>query len=204
LLAGQLSLLAGALLGLALLTLTGQLWIAVIASPLVAVGYLYNAGKRPLSYTRLGEWVTGLCYGPGVFGCLWLLTGLPVDSAAVAGMLAFGALAMALLLSHQPPQIETDRAAGKLSFAVRHGAIITRRSAQTLMLLFVASFGFSLWVYSDTLAVPVGFALTAVALTLVSPLPSPPTILRVASLGLLTGVGFQLATPGLGYYFSFL
>ena len=72
------------------------------------------------------------------------------------------------------------------------------------MLLFVASFGFSLWVHSDTLAVPVSFALTAVALTLVSPLPSPPAILRAASLGLLTGVGFQLATPVLGYYFSFL
>ena len=188
---GRLSLLAGALLGMALLSFTGQLWIAVIASPLVAAGYLYNAGKRPLSYTWLGEWITGLCYGPGVFGCLWLVTRLPIDSAAVAGMLAFGALAMSLLLSHQPPQIDTDRAAGKLSFAVRHGATVTRLGSQALMLLFIASFGFSLWVHSDTPAMPISFALTAITLTLLSPVPSPPTILRAASLALLAALLFQ-------------
>lgn len=204
---GRLSLLAGALLGMALLALTGQLWIAVIASPLVALGYLYNAGKRPLSYTRLGEWVTGLCYGPGVFGCLWLLTGQPIDSAAVAGMLAFAALAMALLLSHQPPQIETDRAAGKLSFAVRHGAAATHRSAQALMLLFVAAFAYSLSLHSDSLAIPISFALIAIILTRLTPISSPASpasILRAASLALLAEVGFQLLFPALRYHLSVL
>ena len=135
---GLISLLAGGLLGLGVLWQQGQWWILPIALPMVGLGYLYNAGRRPLSYTHLGEWVTGICYGPGVFGCLWLVAGLDPDIGMLAGSIAFGALAMALLLSHQPPQIETDRRAGKRSFAVRYGADRTVRVAQLLFVVFLA------------------------------------------------------------------
>ena len=54
-------------------------------------------------------------------------------------MLGFAAIAVALLLSHQPPQIETDRQAGKQSFAVRFGAVTTKRVARLLFLLFLAA-----------------------------------------------------------------
>jgi len=136
---GSLSLLAGGLLGLGLLWWQQQLWILVIALPMVALGYLYNAGSKPLSYTHLGEWVTGFCYGPGVFGCLWLVAGLEPGAGMVAGMVAFAALAVALLLSHQPPQIMTDRRAGKLSFAVRFGAARTVFTARLLFATFLAA-----------------------------------------------------------------
>jgi 1,4-dihydroxy-2-naphthoate octaprenyltransferase len=136
---GALSLLAGGLLGLGLLWQQDQLWILAVALPMVALGYLYNAGSKPLSYTHLGEWVTGICYGPGVFGCLWLVAGLEPGAAMVAGMIAFAALAVALLLSHQPPQIATDRCAGKLSFAVRFGAARTIFSARLLFAVFLTA-----------------------------------------------------------------
>jgi 1,4-dihydroxy-2-naphthoate octaprenyltransferase len=136
---GVLSFLAGGLLGLGLLITADRIWILLIALPLVALGYRYNSGKRPLSYTWAGEWVTGLCYGPGVVGCLWLLIGQPLSLPMLAGCIAFGSLAMALLLSHQPPQIETDRAAGKHSFAVRFGADTTRRVALILFGVFVCT-----------------------------------------------------------------
>ena len=138
---GLISALAGTLLGAGLLLWSDRLWILAIASPMVVLGYLYNAGPRPLSYTFLGEWVTGLCYGPGVFGCLWLLAGLTIQPATGFGALAFAALAMALLLSHQPPQIETDRVAGKQSFAVRYGAVRTYITARWLAVLFLVSTG---------------------------------------------------------------
>ncbi len=136
---GGLSLLAGGLLGLGVLWQQGQLWILSIALPMVGLGYLYNAGSRPLSYTHLGEWVTGICYGPGVFGCLWLVAGLDPGAAMLAGMVAFAALAVALLLSHQPPQIETDRHAGKLSFAVRFGAARAVLAARMLFAVFATA-----------------------------------------------------------------
>ena len=141
---GWLSFIAGGLLGLGILFYTGRSWILIIALPMVGLGYLYNSGERPLSYTRLGEWVTGLCYGPGVVGCLWLLIGEPISPAAVLAMVAFAALAVALLLSHQPPQIDTDRAAGKHSFAVRFGEDLTFRSARLLFGIFVLTWGIAL------------------------------------------------------------
>lgn len=133
---GSVSFLAGGLLGLAVLFVSAQEWILIYATPLVVLGFLYNAGKKPLSYTSMGEWVTGLCYGPGVFGCLWLVAGQAISIIAILGMAAFTALSMALLLSHQPPQIETDRRAGKHSFAVRYGAL---KTYSTSRLLFITS-----------------------------------------------------------------
>jgi len=137
---GALSAIAGVALGIATLAAAGKVWILLIASPMVVLGYLYNAGERPLSYTALGEWVTGLCYGPGVFGCMYLLVNDGLTLAAAIGMLTFAALAMGLLLSHQPSQIKTDRAAGKHSFAVRYGREQTIRVAWGLYLLALGSF----------------------------------------------------------------
>lgn len=64
-----------------------------------------------------------------------------MDSGAVFAMTAFAALAVGLLLSHQPPQIETDRVAGKLSFAVRYGEVWTYRIARILLGVFLESWG---------------------------------------------------------------
>ncbi len=142
---GWISLVSGGMLGLTVLALTGKLWILMVATPVLVLGYLYNSGPRPLSYTYLGEWVTGICYGPGVFGCLWMLGGESFDVRAIMGCIAFAALAVCLLLSHQPPQIETDRLAGKQSFAVRYGAQRTRQAVYLLFIIFLASYGLALW-----------------------------------------------------------
>jgi len=186
---GGLSLLVGGFLGLGLLWYQGQLWILLIALPMVGLGYLYNAGSKPLSYTHLGEWVTGICYGPGVFGCLWLVAGLEPDASMLAGMLAFGALAVALLLSHQPPQIETDRLAGKLSFAVRFGATRTVLAARVLFAVFVFSI-----VAAVAMAASVGvtFAVGILAVVLLFSLSvssvNPKRVLIAASLILAAGL----------------
>lgn len=122
---GLISLLAGGILGLSVLVLHQQLWILGFALPLVILGILYNAGRHPLSYTALGEWATALCYGPGVFGGLWFTAAQPFNGVTLFGITAFSAFSTALLFSHQPTQIETDRQAGKNSFAVRHGESVT-------------------------------------------------------------------------------
>jgi 1,4-dihydroxy-2-naphthoate octaprenyltransferase len=190
---GALSLLAGGLLGLGVLAWQQQLWILWIALPMVGIGYLYNAGARPLSYTHLGEWVTGICYGPGVFGCLWLVAGLPPGAGMLAGSIAFASLAMALLLSHQPPQVETDRRAGKQSFAVRYGVARTEGTARLLFGVFLVAVAAvllpdtSLTVAGVTLAVAGLLAARVASGTL-----NPKLILGNASLFTLVGLAFPL------------
>ena len=132
---------SGGIIGLSVLIIGDKLWLVFIALPLIGLGYLYNAGKSPLSYTWMGEWVTGLCYGPGVFGCLWLVTGLDLNITAVLGTIAFATLAVSLLLSHQPPQIETDRAVGKKSFCVRYGLQKTRQVSVALFTIALLLIG---------------------------------------------------------------
>ena len=158
------SLLLGAGLGLLVLVLSNKLWILYFATPLVLLGYMYNAGKRPLSYTLLGEWVTGVCYGPGVFGGLYLVTNNDLTISAILGMFSFASLAMSLLLSHQPPQIEDDRAAGKHSFAVRYGKEITIATSRYLFLFALLSFATALWLMGNIVVSSVFISVAIIAL----------------------------------------
>ena len=186
---GAASLLAGGLLGLSVLWQQQQWSLLLIAAPLLLLGYLYNAGPRPLSYTHLGEWVTGICYGPGVFGCLWLVAGGAVDLRLLAGSIAFAALAMGLLLSHQPPQIETDRRAGKRSFAVRYGTDRTHRVAAGLFLLFMVTLALGLLAGGRELHALLLVVLAAVfAVRQRRYAPNPKRILLPASLYVLIGL----------------
>lgn len=186
---GLLSVLAGGALGLAVLFVTHKLWILGVAAPLVILGFLYNAGPRPLSYTFLGEWVTGICYG-GVFACLWLLTENAFGISAAAGSLAFAALAVSLLLSHQPPQIETDRAAGKQSFAVRFGVARTIHASRGLFSIALVLLGISIWsgFAEHWVAVVYGIA-AAYALYIVwRQTPSPRLILLQGAMAIVIGI----------------
>lgn len=190
---GVASLVAGGALGLAVLAAAGKLWLLGVAAPLVAIGLLYNAGPRPLSYTHLGEWVTGVCYG-GVFACLSLLAGAASVPATAAGTLAFAALAVALLLSHQPPQIATDAAAGKLSFAVRYGSRKTLRASRVLFVLALLLLAATLLLGGAGTATLLVFGLGAGWAALRLRTPNPRVILRGATLALLAAALAQAAT----------
>ncbi|MEI7841055.1 MAG: prenyltransferase [Methylococcaceae bacterium] len=145
---GWFSFIAGGLLGLATLVWLEKLWIVWIALPLVGLGYLYNSGQKPLSYSRSGEWVTAICYG-GVFSCLWLVSSQELGNAIILGSLSFGSLAVALLLAHQPDQINTDRRANKYTFAVRFGAAKTYQMVRVLFLIFLVT-----WIFLSIVTLP--------------------------------------------------
>ncbi len=136
---GWVSAAVGVLVGLVAVFGAGRASLLYFALPLVALGISYNAGKKPLSYSALGEWATGLCYGPGVAGCLYWLAMGRMDLTGLALIAAYALLSVAILFSHQPPQVLTDSLAGKQSFAVRHGA---RAAASTAKLLFAAALVF--------------------------------------------------------------
>jgi 1,4-dihydroxy-2-naphthoate octaprenyltransferase len=193
---GYASLLAGGLLGLAVLVEAQQLRILLFAAPLVLLGYLYNSGPRPLAYTHLGEWVTGLCYG-GVFGCLWLLADGRPAAVLIPGSVAFCTLAVALLLSHQPPQIDTDRQAGKHSFAVRFGANRTRQTARVLFTVFLLAFALALWQANAGRVALIACAITALPglLFVLRTDPAPKSILGSATLVILATLLVGRITP---------
>ena len=177
----------GVTLGVLVLVISGKYWLLLVATPMVILGYLYNAGSKPLSYTSLGEWVTGLCYGPGVFGCLYLLVVDDLSPVALLGMVTFACMAMALLLSHQPPQVETDRAAGKQSFAVRYGKATTIWTARYLLLTALTAFIAALWLAGNWL-VTLAFTLLAVVATSFIFVVTPnPKILLLSSTTIFTG-----------------
>ncbi len=141
---GTLSLVAGVALGGFALYSANQLWILLLALPWVALGLLYNLGPFPFAYSRAGEAVTAGCYGVGVFGCLWCLLPSKNIGLAVFGVLGCAALASAVLLAHQPPQILNDAVAGKKTYAVFYGPEKTYRRGRLFfkiaMLLLAATF----------------------------------------------------------------
>ena len=193
---GVISLSVGSALGLLVLLLFQQLWILGFALPLAVLGVLYNAGKRPLSYSAAGEWATAVCYG-GVFSGLWFVSGQPPGLIALLGTLAFAAFATALLFSHQPPQIVTDRQAGKRSFAVRHGADSTYRAASLLWSLSLGLLVLGSWLgpQAVTLAKPFAFS-SALAIVYIQRIgPNPKRMMLCAALVFLVATGSVLRWP---------
>ncbi|MCK5499017.1 MAG: prenyltransferase [Gammaproteobacteria bacterium] len=180
----------GGLIGLFVLIIADKLWILIIALPLIALGYLYNAGESPLSYSWMGEWVTAICYGPGVFGCLWFVAGLELNLTSIMGMLSFAALATSLLLSHQPPQIETDRRVGKKSFAVRYGKQTTNQVSVflfTIALLLIGT-GISINHNDPYLQYGVFLPILICCLYLLKVGPNPKKVLLLSSVILLLSI----------------
>jgi 1,4-dihydroxy-2-naphthoate octaprenyltransferase len=180
------SLLAGVCLGIFLVVKANRSEILWVALPLVLLGFLYNFSHLALSYTRWGEWVTGICYGPGVFGCMAYFVHPQWSFDLLIGSLAFGFLAVAVLLSHQPPQILTDFAAGKMSFAVRQGVEKTYLVARwltitSLILLMILFCGLDKPALSNLCCVTI---LVSTVVRLPKRL-SPAVILKTASLLLL-------------------
>ena len=134
---GGVTLVMGFVAGVVGLWITETLWIFPLVGLMTLLGVSYNLGPKPISYGKLGEWVTGICYGPGVFIGYWVLSGRDIlDWRVLAGSIGCGAIAVSCLLSHQPKQILTDAAVGKNSFAVRHGAQSTLRWARGTLILF--------------------------------------------------------------------
>jgi 1,4-dihydroxy-2-naphthoate octaprenyltransferase len=179
---GLVSFLIGTLIGLSEIYYFQRFEVLYVAIPLLVLGYGYNASQWTLSYTSLGEWVTGLCYGPGVFGCMGYLLFPSITPTLVLGSIAFGFLAVAVLFSHQPPQVLSDFLAGKSSFAVRYGAKITYLISRTLCVSALCLLVFIFNINASSLIAPitlfVGFAITL--LRLFKTEPSPKLILQSA------------------------
>lgn len=123
-----------ALIGLYLVILGG--WtILVIGVLAILCAIAYTGGPFPLGYYGLGEVFVFIFFGlAAVLGTYYVQAG-EVTALALFSALPVGFLAMAILVVNNLRDIETDRAAGKKTLAVRFGAPRARAEYSALLLL---------------------------------------------------------------------
>lgn len=111
--------------GLYLVWLGGPL-LALLGILAVLSAVAYTAGPLPFGYLGLGEVFVFLFFGPvAVIGTTYVMTGSVTALAALASV-PMGSLITAILVVNNLRDIETDRAAGKRTLAVRIGRSATR------------------------------------------------------------------------------
>lgn len=149
-----------ALIGLYLIVVGG--WpIALIGLLSIAAGLAYTGGPFPLGYNGLGDLFVFLFFGlAAVCGTYYVQAGT-VSPAAWWAAVPIGLLATAILVVNNLRDLETDRAAGKKTLAVRWGAQSARLEYSLLLtiaylcpLLMWLTGASSTWVLLSWLSLP--------------------------------------------------
>jgi 1,4-dihydroxy-2-naphthoate octaprenyltransferase len=117
------------------LAATTAWWLVLVGLLCVVAAWFYTGGTKPYGYLGLGEVMVFVFFGlVAVIGTTYVQTEtwrLPALYAAVG----IGAIACAILVANNLRDIPTDRAAGKITLAVRLGDERTRICYMLLMLL---------------------------------------------------------------------
>jgi 1,4-dihydroxy-2-naphthoate octaprenyltransferase len=109
-----------AVAGLVLAVLTTWVLVLVGAAAIVAA-WTYTGGPRPYGYAGFGELFVFVFFGlVAVLGTTYVQVG-SIPGTAVAGGIANGFLACALLLTNNLRDLPSDRQAGKRTLSVRIG-----------------------------------------------------------------------------------
>jgi len=124
--AALLSLALGAVLGVALVAISGIWWTLILGAAAIAAAWFYTGGTRPYGYLGLGEVFVFVFFGlVAVGGTVYAITGA-LSWVAVLVACAIGLLAVAIMLTNNLRDIPTDRESGKRTLAVRLGERGTR------------------------------------------------------------------------------
>ena len=131
---------AGMWVTFGLATLIGLYLVWVGGWPVVAIGVLsilsgiaYTGGPFPLGYNGLGDLFVFIFFGLAAVCGTYFVQALTVSAAAVWASVPVGFLATAIMVVNNLRDVDTDRAAGKKTLAVRLG----QRGAQIEYLLLV-------------------------------------------------------------------
>lgn len=124
-----------ALVGLYLVLVGG--WVILVIGILALIcAVAYTGGPYPLGYHGLGEIFVFLFFGLAAVAGTYYVQALALDPLVWFAAVPIGLLAMAILVVNNLRDIDTDRAAGKHTMAVRLGAERTR--GEYLLLLVLA------------------------------------------------------------------
>ncbi|MDX6217959.1 MAG: 1,4-dihydroxy-2-naphthoate polyprenyltransferase [Frankiales bacterium] len=123
-----------ALAGLVLALLTTG-WLLLVGVLAIAAAWGYTGGKNPYGYRGLGEISVFVFFGlVAVMGTTYVQVER-ITWLAVAGGIASGALACAILVTNNVRDIPTDREHDKLTLAVRLGDARSRVLYQALVVV---------------------------------------------------------------------
>jgi 1,4-dihydroxy-2-naphthoate polyprenyltransferase len=118
--------------GLFLVWLGGPLFALVGLAAIVAA-VTYTAGPKPFGYLGLGEIFVFFFFGPvAVAGTAYVMSHA-LSTLAIVASIPIGCLVTAILVVNNLRDLETDRAAGKRTLAVRIGRDATRWEFATLL-----------------------------------------------------------------------
>lgn len=129
---------AAMLVGVYLVSVGGWpiVWIGLAS---VACAVLYTGGPFPLAYNGLGDVFVFLFFGLIAVGGTYWVQALAWPPDAILAGAALGALSTAILVANNLRDIETDRAAGKRTLAVRLGIAGTKAEYVALLALAAAA-----------------------------------------------------------------
>ena len=137
-------------------------WLLLIGAAALAAAWGYTGGRNPYGYRGLGEISVFVFFGlVAVMGTTYVQTGR-LTVLSLAGGIASGALACAILVTNNLRDIPTDQIAGKRTLAVRLGDGHSRMLYVGLVVLpFVVTLAVALrrpWALLALLAVPLALA----------------------------------------------
>ncbi len=144
-----------AVVGLALVALSGSWWLLAVGAAAIVAAWFYTGGPRPYGYAGLGELFVFVFFGlVAVLGTTYTQAGR-VDGVSVDAAIAVGALACAILVTNNLRDRPGDEAVGKRTLAVRFGDAGTRRFYVLLVALpFVTVAAMAASRHGAVLAVP--------------------------------------------------
>ncbi|MFC5266170.1 1,4-dihydroxy-2-naphthoate polyprenyltransferase [Kribbella qitaiheensis] len=150
----------GAVLGVVLCA-TSNWWLLVAGAASLVGAWFYTGGKKPYGYRALGEVSVFLFFGlVAVLGTTYVQAET-LHWTALAGAVAIGSIACALLVANNLRDIPTDTETGKRTLAVVLGAARSRRLyAGLIVLAFVLAVLSALatpWALLALIALPLGF-----------------------------------------------
>lgn len=127
---------AAALVGAALVVITGSWPLLLVGAAAVVAAWGYTGGKNPYGYRGLGEVFVFIFFGlVATLGTTYTQAG-QLSLLSLLGAIGTGLIATALLMANNVRDIPTDREVGKLTLAVRLGDTTARISY--VMMLAVA------------------------------------------------------------------
>ncbi|MGW0161939.1 1,4-dihydroxy-2-naphthoate polyprenyltransferase [Mycobacterium sp. NPDC003323] len=159
------SLLIGAIAGLALAIVSAP-WLIAVGAVCIAGAWLYTGGSKPYGYRGLGEVAVFVFFGlVAVLGTQYTQA-LRVDWVGLALAVGVGALSSAVLVANNLRDIPTDADSGKITLAVRLGDARTRLLFQALV---AVTFVLTLVLMFATPWCAVGFAAVPLAVKAAAP-----------------------------------